>query len=92
MKPDPDSSGAKEAYMQSLKIARTQAAKSFELRTTIRLSRLLAQEGNTDDARHQLSEVYGCFSEGHSTQDMMDAATLLTDLGHTVPDSTLTHS
>ncbi len=91
-KPDPDSSGAKEAYMQSLKIARTQAAKSFELRTTIRLSRLLAQEGNTDDARHQLSEVYGCFSEGHSTQDMMDAATLLTDLGHTVPDSTLTHS
>jgi len=83
-KPSPDSSGAMEAYLQSLKIARAQAAKSFELRTTIRLSRLLAKEGSTDDARHRLSEAYGWFSEGHTTRDLMEAAALLSDLGEAI--------
>lgn len=91
-KSSPDSSGAMEAYRRSLEIAGEQAARSFELRTTIRLSRLLAKEGSTDDAGHQLSEVYGWFSEGHGTRDLMEAAALLGELGRPVPDSTLTQS
>ena len=76
--------------MQSLTVAREQAAKSFELRTTIQLSRLLAQEGSTDEARELLTEVYGWFSEGHTTRDLMNASALLSELGVALSESTLT--
>lgn len=86
-KPNPDYAAARDAYLQSLTIAREQSAKSFELRTTIRLSRLLANEGNTDDARRCLAEVYGWFSEGYNTVDLKDAAMLLSELGGTYASS-----
>jgi predicted ATPase len=88
----PDVEAAIQAYSQSLEIAREQAAKSFELRTTIGLSRLLAKEGRDDEAVTQLWEVYSWFKEGHTTSDLCEAAALLRDLGQEVPDPILSKS
>src|SRR5205807_5675913 len=40
-------------------IARSQQAKSFELRTATSLARLWQQQGKRDEARQELADVYG---------------------------------
>jgi pimeloyl-ACP methyl ester carboxylesterase len=53
-----------------------EAARSFELRATISLARLLAKQGRRDEARTMLAEIYGWFTEGFDTADLKDAKTL----------------
>ena len=57
--------------------SRAQTAKSFELRATTSLARLLRDTGRQDDARTMLAEVYSCFTEGFDTSDLKDAKALL---------------
>jgi hypothetical protein len=45
------------------------------------LARLLAERGRRDDARGVLAPVYGWFTEGLDTADLVAAKTLLADLG-----------
>ena len=56
-------------------------AKAFELRATTSLARLLASQGRRDEARAMLAEIYHWFTEGFDTRDLIEAKTLLEELG-----------
>ena len=68
---------AEVCFHHALAIARRQQARLLELRATISLSRLWQQQGKGDQARHMLGEVYGWFTEGFDTADLMEAKALL---------------
>ncbi len=74
-------SEAEACFRQAIEVARHQEAKSWELRATMSLSRLLQKEGRSAEARQLLSEIYGWFTEGFDTPDLQDARALLEELG-----------
>ncbi|MBV8357396.1 MAG: AAA family ATPase [Deltaproteobacteria bacterium] len=74
-------SEAEAAFREAIEIARRGQAKSFELRATMSLARLLAKQGRRDEARAILADIYGWFTEGFDTADLKDARTLLDELG-----------
>jgi class 3 adenylate cyclase/tetratricopeptide (TPR) repeat protein len=71
---------AQLCFERAIEVARLQGAKWFELRATISLSRLLAQQGNRDEARAMLADIYNWFTEGFDTADLIDAKALLDEL------------
>ena len=71
---------AKQAFSTAVEIAREQNAKSDELRATIPLAKLLAEQGHRNRARTMLAEIYNWFTEGFDTADLKDAKGLLDDL------------
>jgi predicted ATPase len=71
---------AEECFRRSIEIARTQSAKSYELRATRSLARLLATQGKRDEARTMLAEIYNWFTEGFDTADLKEAKALLDEL------------
>ncbi len=71
---------AETYFRQALKVARLQTAKSWELRATMSLARLLDKQGERDEARAMLAEIYGWFTEGFDTADLKDAKALLEEL------------
>jgi predicted ATPase len=78
-----DHSNAAEAqncFERAIEIARNQSAKSWELRATASLARLLAKQGKRAEARAMLAEIYGWFTEGFDTTDLKDAKALLDEL------------
>ena len=74
-------STAESAFRQAVAIARRQGAKSWELRATMSLTRLLEAQGKRDEARSMLGEIYGWFTEGFDTADLKNAKALLHELG-----------
>jgi predicted ATPase len=72
-----DEAAAEASFHQAIDVARRQQAKSWELRATMSLSRLLQPQGKGADARAVLAKVYGWFREGFDTPDLQDAAALL---------------
>ena len=72
---------ADRAFRTAIDVARRQRAKSWELRATTSLARLLAKQGKRDEARAMLAEIYGWFTEGFDTPDLKDAKALLDELG-----------
>jgi predicted ATPase len=73
---------AEESYRQATAVARGQAAKSWELRATTSLARLLASQGRRDQARAMLADIYNWFTEGFDTADLKDAKALLEELAN----------
>jgi predicted ATPase len=71
---------AQKCFEQAIDIARNQSAKSWELRATMSLSRLLAKQGRRDEARAMLTDIYNWFTEGFDTADLKDAKALLDEL------------
>jgi predicted ATPase len=71
---------AESFFRQAIEVARRQSAKSWELRETMSLARLLAKQGRRDEARAMLAEIYGWFTEGFDTADLKDAKALLDEL------------
>ena len=69
-----------EESLQRTLVARLQQAKSLELRAAMSLSRLWHQQGKRDEARQMLAEIYGWFTEGFDTADLMEAKVLLEEL------------
>jgi class 3 adenylate cyclase/predicted ATPase len=61
----------------ALKIARSQSAKSLELRAAMSMSRLWHQQGKKAEAKNLLADVYGWFTEGFDTADLKQAKLLL---------------
>jgi predicted ATPase len=80
-----DPEGAERAYLASLDWARTQQAKSWELRTATSYARLMREQGRVGEARDLLAAVYDWFTEGFATKDLMDAKALLEELEATSP-------
>jgi predicted ATPase len=71
---------AQTAFREALRIARTQQAKSYELRAATSLARLWGEQGRRAEARGRLAPIYGWFTEGFDTADLRDAAALLSEL------------
>jgi predicted ATPase len=67
-------------FERALATARRQSAKSFELRAAIGLAQLWRDQGKQSDARALLAPVYGWFTEGFDTLDLMQAKALLDEL------------
>jgi predicted ATPase len=71
---------AERCFRTSIEIARGQNAKSWELRSTISLAHLLANQGKRAQARATLAGIYGWFTDGLNTADLKDARALLDQL------------
>jgi predicted ATPase len=71
---------AEQALRDAIEIAQAQEAKSWELRATTSLARLLGKQGYRAEARTMLAEIYGWFIEGFGTADLKDAKALLEEL------------
>ena len=78
---DPGSASSAEQHLRrAIAIATEQGAKTFELRATTSLARLLRDTGRRDEARTMLTEIYNWFTEGFDTRDLKEAKTLLDEL------------
>ena len=71
---------AQEDFLSSLRLARSQEALAWELRTATSLARLLRDRGDLGAAHELLSTAYNNFSEGHTTSDLAVAKSLLAEL------------
>ena len=71
---------AEQSFRTALAISREQGAKSWELRASNSLARLLRASNRREEARSLLTEVYGSFTEGFETADLKDARSLLEEL------------
>jgi len=69
------------AFQKALRIARRQQTKSYELRAATSLARLWGERGQRAEARDLLAPVYGWFTEGFDTADLMEAKALVDELG-----------
>ena len=80
-----------EAWLhKAIDIARTQSAKSLELRAATVLARLWHDQGRHSDARDLLAQLYGWFVEGFETLDLKEAKALLRELHESAPASLVT--
>jgi predicted ATPase len=72
---------AETCFQQAISVARSQQAKSLELRAATSLARLWQQQGKRQEAHDLLAPVYNWFTEGFDTADLQDAMALLAELG-----------
>jgi len=77
---DADASDGETAILRSISIARSQQARSLELRATMSLARLWITQNRVDDARRLLGDAYSWFTEGFDTPDLQAARLLLAQL------------
>ncbi len=80
LSPNVDKEKARVYFERALAVARTQQAKSWELRAAMSMARLLSDQGEGRAACELLAPVYDWFTEGFDTIDLREAAALLRDL------------
>jgi predicted ATPase/class 3 adenylate cyclase len=76
----PDRAEAEGCFEKAVEVARSQSAKSLELRAVMSLSRLWQRQGKKEEARQLLADIYGWFTEGFDTADLKAAKALLEEL------------
>ncbi|HET9683644.1 MAG TPA: hypothetical protein VFP15_06040, partial [Gemmatimonadaceae bacterium] len=76
-----DDAGIAACFERAMLDARSRSAKSLELRAATSAARFHQARGNPALARETLSGVYGWFTEGFDTTDLLAARTLLESLG-----------
>jgi predicted ATPase len=70
-----------EAYFNhALPLARSQQAKSWELRVAMNMARLWRDQGKRGHRRDLLAPIYDGFTEGFDTRDLKEAKALLDSL------------
>ena len=79
--PEPDAEKAEGYFERALAVGRQQQAKSWELRAATSLARLWRDQGKVQQARELMAPVYGWFTEGFDTRDLMEATALLAATG-----------
>jgi predicted ATPase len=72
-----NSTEAETCFQQAISTARSQQAKSLELRAATSLARLWQRQGKRQEAHDLLAPVYHWFTEGFDTADLQDAKALL---------------
>ena len=75
-----NASAAEQSFHSALDVSRKQRAKSWELRASTSLARLLRDLNRREEARPLLAKVYESFTEGFDTTDLRDARALLQEL------------
>jgi predicted ATPase len=75
-----DASDAEAALLRAIEIARSQQARSLELRATMSLARLWSAQNRSADVSRRLRDVYAWFTEGFDTPDLQAARLLLAQL------------
>lgn len=70
-------SSAEASFRSAIGIAQLQRAKSFELRASLSLSRLLMRCERTAEARELLSGIYNRFTEGFEMPELREARSLI---------------
>ena len=78
--PDADCAEAARCFERALSDARQRGAKAWELHAAISSARLLKSQGQRDSAMDVLAPVYGTFTEGFDTIDLLEAKALLNEL------------
>jgi len=68
---------AEACFQKAIEVARSQSAKSLELRAVISLARLWQKPDKTKPADRILAKIYSWFTEGFGTADLQEAKTLL---------------
>jgi class 3 adenylate cyclase/predicted ATPase len=74
------SAAAIAGYEQAIAIARRQGSRSFELRVTTSLARVLSDQGRHEEAHDRLMNIYRFFDAGCGAPDLADAKALLDEL------------
>jgi len=77
VRPRPDGVAAEAEFERALEIARRQGVKSLELRASTSFALHLAERGERHEAQNLLAPIYGGFTEGFDTPDLVDAKKLL---------------
>jgi class 3 adenylate cyclase/predicted ATPase len=72
-----DRRGIELCFQEALVMARGQEAKALELRASLSLARLWAQQERSSEARDLLVPILGWFTEGLDTPDLKEARLLL---------------
>ncbi len=67
-------------FDDALNLARSQGARSLELRTAVSIARFAREQGEPGRARELLAPIHASFTEGFDTRDLQDAAALLGEL------------
>lgn len=75
-----DAQAAEALLLEALSLAHQQGALAWELRSATALARLWQGQGRVEAARELLSSVYGRFTEGFATQDLLRVRRLLDEL------------
>jgi DNA-binding winged helix-turn-helix (wHTH) protein/predicted ATPase len=78
--PTADLDHVEAEFTRALEVARRQHARSLELRAVLSLAELSALRGGGSRGRAPLAEVYGRFTEGFDTPDLVEARTLVDEL------------
>nr|WP_244406113.1 hypothetical protein [Methylocella silvestris] len=78
--PHADFAAAERIFVRSMDEARKQSALSWELKAALPLARVVAQQGRVGQARSMLETIYGRFTEGFETRDLVSARQLLHEL------------
>ena len=71
---------AERMLLSAIVTARTQRARSLELRAATSLARLWAERGERHRAHSLLAPIFGWFTEGFDTPDLQEARMLLNEL------------
>jgi predicted ATPase len=71
---------AERCFRGAIESARATESPGWELRSAVSLARLVSEQGRRREARHLLEPVYGWFTEGFDTPDLLDAKTLLSQI------------
>jgi class 3 adenylate cyclase/tetratricopeptide (TPR) repeat protein len=71
---------AESDFYEAIALAQKMSAKMWELHATMSLTRLLAKQDRSNEARAMLSEIYNWFTEGFDTADLTEAKALLEEI------------
>ncbi len=71
---------AEVCFHRALDVAQEQEARWLELRAAVSLARLWGAQDRRDKARELLAGIYGWFTEGFDTLDLVEAKALLEEL------------
>ena len=71
---------AEDTFHRAIETARHQQSKGWELRATMSLARLWQRQGRRDEAHRALAAIFGTYTEGFTTPDLVDAKELLESL------------
>jgi serine phosphatase RsbU (regulator of sigma subunit) len=77
-----DQAAAEDCFRNAIQTARRQQSRAWELRATMSLARLWQRQDLRNEAHDALAAVFGTYTEGFTTPDLVDAKTLLETLGN----------